>query len=270
MGARLALSIAVASLMIAIPGASADQEDLDTLAAECSAPPCGYITPILDMEFEGKQPCGGIQLIYSEGPPQDCDPIMENGGSHAYDGVVRWYWEMSEDGTYAKEPGKDIEISFSSTGTNPKWIDVEVTGPNMEDGRFVIDDAALVHPDNIRTDEDNKVWFWYEEEITATFTRTGDPGTADLQRIESREGVIPFFVKAKSTESSQRFRESFGVEEFRFLTCNDVGIANAVEACPDLDESGEPLTASDEEAPGLPLVVGLGAIATVAWFRRRL
>lgn len=230
-------------------------------------PPCGYILPILDIQVEDKQACGGGRLIYAEGPPEDCEDLMADGESVSYDAKLLWYWEVSEDGTYPKEAGEDIVISFSGTATNPRWLTVDVAGDGMTDGTFVLTDADLVDPANFvlreNSQEQQSLWFWYERDITITFTRNGSPTGDDLDRIENREGVQVFFLKAKSSESGPRFKEAFGVEEFRFNSCADEGVAQQVKSC-----AAAPAT-EGQKTPALPLLATLGLLVALAVARRR-
>lgn len=283
MDARLAFSIAALGMFL-VPGGAAEAPEAgtpvdDVQVDKCldarAAPPCGYILPTIDIDVPEKQACGGGRLVYAEEPPEDCDPLMPDGGTKAYDAIFKWYWEASEDGTYPKEVGQDIEVSFSGTATNPKWLTAKVEGEGMQDGRFIITDADLVHPDNIRLDDSSgnmRVWYEYIRPITITFTRDGSPSGDEFSRIDARHGVPAFFMKAKSTASEPRFKEAFGVEEFRFNTCSDAAIAAQVKSCPGvLQEDGTyaPLGAEDEQAPGLAPIVGLLALVGLALRRRR-
>lgn len=238
---------------------------------ECAGPPCGYIVPILDLRFPEKPKCGSGQLSFAEGPPEDCLAVMEKGDSTQLDGTMVWYWEASEDGTYPKNTGEDIVITFGGTATNPGWIDAEISCEEASPCEFVIDDQALLaDPDNYELRENaqgqQSLWYVFERDITVTFTRTGDPGGNDFDRIEQRSGVIPLFIKGKSSASEPRFKQAFGVEEFRFSACTDDDIAAQSSSC------GEPLAqTSDRGIPGLPLVgivAALGAAVALGRMRR--
>lgn len=268
MGARLAL----VSLLALLPLASAVSVD-DAPIAEtevCAAPPCGYILPYIDIVIEDKMVCGGGRLIFAEGLPDDCEEIPLDGESRDYAAKLLWYWEVSEDGTYPKEYDEDIFICFGSTSTNVAWIQVEVTADGTDDaGCFIIDNVALAHPDNLQVREgpngNQQVWFWFERDITITVSRDGGPNKAELKQIDDREGVQSYFIKAKSSSSGPRFKESFTVEEMRWGTCNDDTIAPSVSACgvATLDST------EDQDAPGIGLVALMAALAAIVIARRR-
>src|SRR5688572_33473354 len=115
----------------------------------------------------------------------------------------------------------------------------------------------MVHPDNYRTDANTKqVWFWFEQPITVTITRTGDPAPADLEKVSNANGVQKVFLKAKSNASGSYFKEAFGVEEFRFDASQDPAVVAS--------------NGDSQDAPGLgPLALaGVLGLALLA-FRRR-
>ncbi len=212
--------------------------------ANCSAnPPCGWINPLIALDFDDKPLCRTY--------PSDClaPPTTE---TLVLDGEFRWYWEVSEDGTYPDDPSTDIIVSFSGTASNPGWLDFKV-----EPETITITSADLVDPNRYITDSSDPsnvaVWYSYDAPITITFTRTGEPTADEMKRITERGGVQSVFMKAKSTASSDRFKEAFGVEEFRFDAFTDP----ALEAT------------QDQEAPGVGLVAGLAAVALAARYRRR-
>ncbi len=268
MGSKLAILLAFAVL---VPGAGAQsgQADEPMTDAACAAPPCGWILPNLDIAVEGKLPCGGGRIIYAEGPPDDCFAILAPGESRTYPALVVLKWEITEEGTYPKEIGEDIVIAFSGTAGNAPWISLAITGQDMTDGEYRLDDAALVHPDNLRqrtnTQGQESVWFWFERPIEITFTRTGDPGPESLQTLENRQGVLAYFVKARSSDSGPRFKEGFGIEEFRFNTCTDAGIAARLDPCPAPASTGTP----DQDVPGIGWMALLGTCVMLALLRRQ-
>ncbi len=263
MGLRFSLFLAFA-VLVPLAGATPLQLEEET----CGSPPCGWILPILDIQIEGKMPCGGGQIIYAQGPPEDCFEILQPGESRTYPGVLQLKWEVSEEGTYPKEIGTDIVITFSGTANNAPWLALDVTGEEMVDGEYRLDDAALVDPANMRTVTNaagqETVWFWFERNIDITFTRIADPDAESIKAIETREGVLAFFVKTRSTESGPRFKEGFGIEEFRFNTCTDPEIARQVEPCPQPASSG-----ATQDAPGLGWPLLVGALGAIVMLRRR-
>ncbi len=251
-GRSFAVLAAIVMLATSVPGADATEEPSVALttetpavaaeAANCAAPPCGWINPLIAMDFADKERCRNA--------PDDCMIPPEVGTSMTLEGEFRWYWEVSEEGHYLDDPQTDIEVSFSGTNSNPTWIDFTV-----EPAGFSITSAELFLPEHYRTEgdaPDSKVWYDYRVPLSVTFTRTGDPTADELQRMSERGGVQPLFVKAKSTESSDRFKAAFGVEEFRFYT-----------------DSAEASTGAGDDAaiPGVPLgalVAALAAVAVVA------
>ena len=181
--------------------------------ASC-APPCGYIVPLMDLDFPEKPLC--VAELGQAPDPNLCIPLPALGESITYNGTMRWYWEITEDGIYPNDVGTDIEIVFSGTASNPKWMNFEVTP-----AAFTITTADLFSPDNLVTKEKPgsqtpAVWFSFDRDISITITRTGDPSDADLTRIGTKGDIQNLFMKAKSTSSGDRYKESFGVEEFRF------------------------------------------------------
>jgi hypothetical protein len=227
------------------------------LAAGAGAPPCGYIVPQLSLDFPDKPTCKAETL----GGPVDlskCIPMPETGGSSEQKGVLRWYWDMTQDGTYPIDPQQPIVIQFSGTATNPGYMELKV-----EPASFTLDAVAMASPENMKPETSGtstRVWFWFERPITVTITRTDDPGPADLEKIGSAGGVQKVFLKAKSNASGAYFKESFGVEEFRFNAYGDPAIAASAGA------------GGNQESPGagvLPLLGVVALAAAVALRRRR-
>lgn len=215
------------------------------------APPCGYIVPQLALEFPDKPTCKSQTL----GGPVDlakCIPMPARGEAVQMKGTLRWYWDVTQDGTYPIDPQDPIVIQFGGTATNPKYMDLKV-----EPSSFTLDAAAMASPENLRpepTVPQTKVWFWFERPITVTIERTADPTEQDLDRIAANGGVQKVFLKAKSNSSGAYFKEAFGVEEFRFNALGDPAIAEA---------SG---MGDGKESPGAPVLMavaalGLGAVA---------
>lgn len=255
--ALLASAVLLAALL---PTASAEEPaGAQTLAACASgaAPPCGYIVPQLALDFPDKPACKAETL----GGPVDlatCLTLPAPGESVTQAGVLRWYWDITQDGTYPSDPQVPIVIQFTGTATNPAWLDVQV-----EPESFTLDAVALASPLNMKVDTDDpaapQVWFWYEQPITVTITRTGDPDAAGLEKIGNAGGVQKVFLKAKSNSSGAYFKEAFGVEEFRFNAYSD----------PVIQETAGP---GSQESPGAGLVALLGVLALalgLVAFRRR-
>lgn len=236
------LPFASADATVETPSGAAPSAD----AAAClaaAAPPCGYIVPQMALDFPDKPLCKAATLG-GEVDLATCMTLPADGESVVQEGVLRWYWDMTQDGTYPIDPQDPIVIQFSGTATNPTYLDIKV-----EPESFTLDAAAMVHPDNIRVDPaTNQVWFWFEQPITATITRTGDPGPADLEKVSNANGVQKVFLKAKSNASGTYFKEAFGVEEFRFNASQDPAV---------LASNGD-----SQDAPGIGL---LGLLAVLGF-----
>ena len=247
---RTMLLGALALLLIA-PTATAQVDD-----ARC-AEPCGYIVPIIDLEFPEKQACGGSGLVFTGDGDNDCAPVPEEGTPLVLEGVLTWYYDASEEPPYPKAVGEDIVVTFDGTRNNPSWLDMRV-----EPGEIRIDDVALADPQRFETEETDQgatvLWYRFRVDVTVTFTRTGDPSPQELERIEGRDGIVQVFLKAKSTESGSTYRESFGVEEFRFSAYEGPGAVQSVQG------------ADGREAPGPGVVLPLVGLAVLgAALRRR-
>ncbi len=247
--ARLLAALVALSFVAHAPAASADALDALNASgqyeqADCAVanPPCGWINPLIALDFDDKPLC----RMY----PTDCmqPPVSE---PLVLSGEFRWYWEVSEDGTYPDDPATDIVVTFSGTASNPEWVDFKV-----EPETITITSADLVDPNRYETDASDPanmaVWYSYNEPITITFTRTGEPSAAEMTRIEERGGLQSVFLKAKSSASSDRFKEAFGVEEFRFDAYSD-----------------ETMEAPGQEAPGMGMLAGMGVLAAAGVASRR-
>lgn len=251
---RLLLAIS-AALLLAAPVGTVQAAETDALGpvattaqdATC-APPCGWINPLIALDFPDKQLCRSY--------PDDCQAPPAAGEELVFEGLFRWYWEMSEEGTYVDDPTTDIVVSFGGTSSNPTWLDVKV-----EPESFAITTADLFTPSYLIVDDSNptapRIWYEYPVPLKVTFTIAGEPSERDLQRLEDRGGLQSFFLKAKSTASSDRFKEAFGVEEFRFDAYHEEsGI---------MDAGGS----DGEDAPGLPIMAVGALLAAAAVVARR-
>ncbi len=239
-------------LALLVGGASASAQPVADLtvpttgaADECSAasPPCGWINPLIALDFDDKPLCRTY--------PSDC--LSPPGADLVMDGQFRWYWEVSEDGTYPDDPATDIVVSFSGTASNPGWLDFAV-----EPETITISSVDLMDPNRYITDSSDPanvaVWYSYEAPITVTFSRAGEPTGPEMDRIEERGGIQSVFMKAKSTASSDRFKEAFGVEEFRF---------DAFSGEAQLEST------AGKDAPGLAPIAAVGILGVAAVALRR-
>lgn len=244
------LATAAIAILLVAPAASAQ-----AMEADCSAAPCGYINPIINLDFPEKLDCGVGNVLGAEPTPEDCMTPPATGESLVLDGTLQWYWDASYDGTYPADPSEPIEISFGQTSTHPGWIDFSI-----EPSGFTIDNTVLFDPQNFRpiVHDDNSVqaFFWYEEPVTITFTRTGEPTAEELEDMRNKDGVQPVFVKVKSTSSGTQYKEAYGIELFRFHAANDPELA--------------PLVSHETPSPGLAFLLAAIGAAGVAARRRRL
>jgi uncharacterized protein (TIGR03382 family) len=208
------LVAALSALALLAPLAQAALAPVAVDGSGC-APPCGYITPIVDLTFKDKPVCGGaagsIDLA-------KCIQLPAPGKTVSFDGTFRYYWKLSEDLTYP--PGQEpVVVTFSGVSTNPKWLTFK-----MEPASITIDAVALVSPTNMKVDQTDPaspvVYYDFQAPIKVTFTRGGDPDAAQLDKIAAKGGVTDVFVKAKSSASGTYFKEGFGVESFRFATAS--------------------------------------------------
>lgn len=211
-------------------------------SASGAAPPCGYIVPQLALDFPDKPACKSASL----GGAVDlskCLKLPAKGQSVKQDGILRWYWDITQDGDYPIDPMTPIVIQFTGTATNPKWLSIKVDPES-----FTLDAVAMGNPQNLKTDPAKpQVWFWFEKPISVTITRTGDPSPAELTKIANAGGVQKIFLKAKSNASGAYYKEAFGVEEFRFNAYSDPAIT--------------PAASSSKGSPGLGPLALLGALA---------
>lgn len=245
--------LASVALLLA-PSALAGQVD-----DEACDEPCGYIVPIIDLEFPDKMLCGGGRLVYADETPEDCFDLMAVGESKELTGTLRVYWDAQEEPTYPILPTDEpITITFSGTQSNPSWLDVKVEPGSMQIGPQDLYDPARYDIDPEGTPI---AWYNYREPITVTVTRTDDPDKRSLDKMEDRNGVIALFVKARSTASGDFYREAFGVEEFRFNGCADEAVAAQV--------CGASRASGDESTPGLAPLWTVAALVALAIARRQ-
>ena len=271
MKAWLVLSASVLLLVASAPtGTSQDPVAGACLGELAAAPPCGYIVPQISLDFPEKPVCRAATL---GGPIElsECLGLPAEGESITQEGIIRFSWDITQDGTYPPDAacaastasgGTEgcIVISFSGTATNPKWVGVQI-----EPESILLDAVAMANPDNMEVNaETQQVMFALEAPLKVTFTReSAEFDDKSLQRIERAQGAVQVFVKAKSSASGQYYKEAFGVEEFRFDPCrNDDVLASEVNQCT-ASASGS------EEAPGLGLAALLGALALVGAVLRR-
>lgn len=242
---RFWVGLLVASAMIAsVPAANA----AESTDSECAAPPCGWIAPLLDLIIDDKPACGGGYILGGELNPADCLAPPQDGEPLVLEGTFRLYWELCEEATYLNDAQDPIEVRFSSTNRNPTFIDYSI-----EPSTFTLDTVTLFSPDYIvpgeKHDGSPTCWYDYQQPITITFTRNGDPGEADIESILNQNCVAQYYVKIQSDESGERFKAGWGIEPFRFHMLND---PLGTEIC------------EGKTTPALgaaPLVAGLGAVA---------
>lgn len=196
-----------------LPGAPQGllQGDLPSAGCKAAAPPCGYINPILDLDFPDKPVCtktgGAIDL-------GKCIPLPAVGESTSFSGTVRWYWKLSEDGTYPPDTSQAIEITFTSVTSNPTWLPFKV-----EPEKYTIAAVDLLDPRNTKVDDSGPspvLYYWFERPVNVTFTRDGLPSVEAAAKIASRDGLLETYIRGRSTPSGTTFNAAFGGEYFRF------------------------------------------------------
>lgn len=280
MTVRASLLLALALVVAMVPASAAPEPALAAptqqeclTAAAAAAPPCGYIVPQISLEFPNKPPCRA-QTLGGPVALEECIPLPPVGGQHVQDGVMRFSWDVTQDGTYPPDascaaPGTPcIVISFTGTATNPKWMALAI-----EPAEVVLEAADFAHPDNLQVDQETQqVVFMVEVPLTVTFKRTGlGDDDASQKRIERAQGATQVFLKAKSSANGQYYKEAFGVEEFRFNPCaNDDGLRAVIAQC-----DGQPLAdgstppSAGKDTPGVAAVGALGALVAVGIALRR-
>lgn len=250
-----AITLAALLAMLALPvvaGApspSPAQEVLPAASCRAATPPCGYINPILDLHFPDKPVCtttgGDIDLA-------KCIPLPAVGAAVSFSGTVRWYWKLSEDGTYPPDTDKDIEITFSSVTNNPTWLPFKVEPPT-----YKISAVDLFDPRNTKVDDSGPnpvVYYWFERPINVTFTRDGSPSAEAASKIAARDGLLETYIRGRSTPSGTTFNAAFGGEYFRF---------NATSLAP----QAVPVNTSPGP-PGIAIVGAVAAAVAVAVVRK--
>ena len=209
---KLAVALAVLVFLLPAVQATALASASGASSAACAAAPCGYITPIVDMQFDSKPKCSGSAATVDL---TKCIPLPDKGKSISFEGTFHYTWKESEDLTYPPDPQQAVQVSFSGVSTNPKWLTFKI-----EPATLTIDAVALLDPRNLCPDMTTPatpvVYYCYTAPIKVTFTHSGDPDAAALQKIKAKGGVAEVFLKAKSGQSGQYFKEGFGVESFRF------------------------------------------------------
>ena len=195
----------------------------------CAGPPCGYIVPLLALDFPDKPHCPGYGADVNRSM---CIPLPALGGAFKAEGTMTWYWNVSQDGIYPNEPTQDIVVRLGASTINPAGLELAV-----EPAAVTLTTVDLLDPRRYVVDAEhgNRVLYVYEVPITVTLTRTGDVDTGgrendvwngftpeDRERIETQGGYAAAFLRATSNASGDRFKEGFGLEEFRF---SDPGFA---------------------------------------------
>lgn len=224
--------------------------DQECVGGTGAAAPCGWIAPILDLRFPEKPDCGGGYVLGVEAGPEACMVPPTADEPVTLEGTLNLYWDVSNDGTYPAEPLDEIQVDFRTSPGNPDWIRFEV-----EPSGFTLTNQDLVDPQRFRTTGeglDAKVYYWYEEPITITFTRHGDPDSGELQEMRDAGGVQQVYARVQSSASGDRIREGFGIESFKFHGENDPVIADGLRETP---------------FPVVPM--SLAALAVTAWAARR-
>ncbi|MGB1697056.1 MAG: hypothetical protein ACPHK8_01500 [Thermoplasmatota archaeon] len=233
------------------------------MAAEATcSPPCGWVQPNLDIIIEDKLTCGsGIRLGDEEIDPALCYQVPTEDKPVVIDGMFRLYWEVSEEATYPHDPNQPIEVDFANVGTTGKWLSASV-----EPNTISIGTAELADPNNfqIRDLESGSpsVWFWFEQPLTITYEKVGEPTEADWELIGNKGGYQPMFLRVHSGESGVYFKQAWALEEFRFYTGTEEQFKSGnIPTTPQAD--GE-----SNSTPAIPILFAILGLALLA--RRKL
>lgn len=234
--------IVLLALLAGLPAfASAAPSDSGLCAA--GAVPCGFIAPIVDLQFPGRPHCPGPP---SKVEPDQCIPSLADGESLTLRGNLSVSWNMNEEVYPIEDP---IVVSF---GAKTSWLPATV-----EPATFTIRQEDLADPQNLRPDTSGPtptVWFEFRRPIEATFTRHGAPNATEQVRIQSWGGVQTVYLAATTTASGAYYYASSGGEEFRF----------------DARESMQPETSTTSaQAPSPFALLALVVAALAAVARRR-
>ena len=206
--------------------------------------PCGFIAPIVDLQFPGRPHCPGPP---SMAEPDQCIPLLADGESLTLRGNLSVSFNMNEEVYPIEEP---IVVTFAA---RTSWLK-----PVVEPATFTIRQEDLADPQNLRPDTSGPtpvVWFDYRRPIEATFTRNGGPNATEQARIQSWGGIQTVYLAATTTASGAYYYASSGGEEFRF----------------DAREFLQPETSSttSAQAPAPSVLVALVVAALAAVARRR-
>ncbi len=212
-GLALAVLVLLSFGAVASTAQSGPEGTPDDHARECSgsSPPCGYINPLLDLDFPDKPKCG---IAIGDVDSSKCIAMLEDGTTLRFPGTVRWYWKESEDTIYPPDLQAPIVISFSGTAGNPGWLTFAVDPPT-----FTIGLVELLDQRNSKVDDSVSppvVYYWFERPINVTFTRSGGPDPDKIAALAAHDSILDVYVRAKSSASGSTYNAGFGGEYFRF------------------------------------------------------
>jgi hypothetical protein len=217
-------------LLLAIPAAQACQ-----------------VTPIVGMDFPDRAPC---QIDIRTGALDGCEPLPGLGESRTYDGMVTWEWDVDQCTAEGGIAQGDMTFTFDVSRLNPAWMPVTFDPPIV-----VATPAEYYNPTDVTNDPNaGRTYSSGEKPFQVTFTYERMPNAKEIENLEDRDGAARFFLKVLA--ESEGAQPAFGISQFTF--------------------DGRPLLAEveaarpqDEDAPGIPLVFALAAIALAGFLRRK-
>lgn len=216
-------------LLIAVPAAQA-----------CS------VTPIVGMDFPERAPC---QIDIRTGALAGCEALPERGQSRTYQGYVWWEWDVDQCTAEGGIAQNDVTFEFGVSALNPAWMPVAFDPPQI-----VVGPADYYNPANVTNDpQAGRTYSSGRMPFDVTFTFERLPNDKELKDLADRDGAARFFLKVIA--KSEGIEDAFGISQFTF------------DGRP-LLETEEVEAPQDNDAPGIPLVFALIAIALMAARRR--
>ncbi len=210
-----------------------------------AAQACQQVTPVVSLEFDGKQPCA---FTY-DGTYEGCETLPALGESRTYDGVVRWTWDADQCSTTGGYLQGDMVFAFSASDLSPKWMPA-----TFEPTSISVPLVEYYGPTEMQFDaEQNRLYSEQTRPVSVTFTFERMPEGAELQQLEDRDGAARAFLKVLASGTGTG--DAFGITQFIF---------NADE----LPASTDGIEPEDQKIPALPVSLLLVGIAAVALRRR--
>ncbi len=211
-----------------------------------AATACSQVTPIVGLEFDGKQPC----MFTYEGTYDGCEELPAVGESRTYEGRVRWNWDVDQCSSTGGVLQGDMFFEFSSSALSPKWLPV-----TFEPATITVPLNEYYDPTSLDVDStQNRIYSEQTRDVAVTFTMERQPTAGELEELRQRDHAARVFLKvlAQGTGSS----DAFGITQFVFDTSDLAATEEVIEHPP------------DQQVPALPVTILLG-IVLVAALRRR-